>query len=111
VPDPWRRKENVPNTEAMRMEEVLGFCALVLTMLMMLGITVWFCCSAVECVIKTRRGLKKPRYSTLLRENERLKSILADVAQEHHLKEHHLRKIHRSEIIRRKSNRLRQKAA
>jgi hypothetical protein len=106
VPDPWRRKENVPNTEAMRMEDVLGFCALVLTMLMMLGITVWFCCSAVECVIKTRRGLKKPRYSTLLRENERLKSILADVAQEHHL-----RKIYRSEIIRRKSNRLRQRAA
>ncbi len=96
----------MPNTEAMRMEDVLGFCALILTMLMMLGITVWFCCSAVECVIKTRRGLKKPRYSTLLRENERLKSILADVAQEHHL-----RKIHRSEIIRRMSNRLRQKAA
>ncbi len=83
------------------MEDVLGFCALVLTVLMMLGLIGWFCCSIVESLMKIRRGLKKPRYRTLLRENERLKSILADTVQEHRLK-----RLHRTEIVRRKSNRI-----
>ncbi len=85
----------------MVMEDILGFCALLLTVLMMLGVSVWFCCSIVESIIKMRQRHRKLRYKALLRENERLKSLLADTAQEHRL-----RKIHRAEAIRRKGNRV-----
>jgi hypothetical protein len=39
------------------------------------------------------------RYKALLRENERLRSLLADTA-----KEHRLRKVHRIELVRRRSS-------
>jgi hypothetical protein len=83
------------------MEEVLGICALALTMLMSLGIVVWFCCSIAQSILKMSQRHRKLRYKALLRENQRLKSLLADTA-----KEHHLRKVHRTEVLRRKSNRV-----
>ena len=64
------------------MEDVLGLCALVVTVLMGLMLSVWFCCSIVESFIKMRRGLKRAGYNALLRQNERLKSSLADAAEE-----------------------------
>jgi len=82
------------------MEEVLGSYALVLTMLMSLAIVVWFCWSIAQSIIKIRQRHRKLRYKAILRENKRLKSLLADAA-----KEHRLRKIHRTEAIRRKNNR------
>jgi hypothetical protein len=63
-------------------ENALGLCAALLTMLMMLGLVVWFCCSVAENITKTRRRLKDPKYDALLRENRRLKGCLADVAEE-----------------------------
>jgi hypothetical protein len=63
-------------------ENALGLCAALLTMLMMLGLVVWFCCSVAENITKTRRRLKDPKYDALLRENRRLKGFLADVAEE-----------------------------
>jgi hypothetical protein len=89
------------------MEEVLGFCVVILTMVGIIGIAVWFCCSILESVIKTRRRLKNSRYGPLLRENERLKGFLADVKEENY----RLREIYHSERIRRKSNNVRQNAA
>jgi Na+/melibiose symporter-like transporter len=83
------------------MEEVLGFWALVLTMSMSFVIVVWLCCSIVDSLLKMRRRHKKVRYKALLRENQRLKQLLADTA-----KEHHFRKVHRTELVRRKSNRV-----
>lgn len=83
------------------MEHVVGSYALVLTMLMSLAIVVWFCCSIAISLSKVRQQHKKLRYKALLRENQRLRSLLADTA-----KEHRLRKIHRSEAIRRKRNRI-----
>ena len=88
------------------MEEVLGFCALVLTMLMSLAIVAWFCWSIVASIVKMRQRHRKRRYRALLRENKRLKRLLADAA-----KEHRFRKIHRTEVIRRKSNRIRRSVA
>jgi hypothetical protein len=81
------------------MEEMLGSWALALTILMSLGIIVWFCCSIAISLVKVRQQYKRLRYKALMRENQRLKRLLADTA-----KEHHLRKIHRTEAIRRKSN-------
>lgn len=83
------------------MEEVLGFWALVLTMAMSLVIVVWFCCSIVVGLLKVGQRHKKVRYKALLRENQRLKQLLADTA-----KEHHFRKVHRTELVRRKSKRV-----
>jgi len=83
------------------MEEALGFWALVLTMSMSLAIVVWLCCSIADSLLKMSQRHKKPRYKALLRENQRLKHLLADTA-----KEHHFRKVHRSELARRKSNRV-----
>jgi hypothetical protein len=83
------------------MEEVLGFWALVLTISMSLAIVVWLCCSAADSLLKMRQRHKKLRYKALLRENQRLKYLLADTA-----KEHHFRKVHRTELVRRKSNRV-----
>jgi Na+-transporting methylmalonyl-CoA/oxaloacetate decarboxylase gamma subunit len=65
------------------MEDVLGFCALVLTILMSLAIAVWFCCSIVESIVKMRRRHKKLRYKALLRDNKRLKSRLVEAVEEH----------------------------
>src|SRR5919202_784351 len=72
------------------MEDVLGFCALVLTILMSLVVGVWFCCSIAESIVKMRRQHKNLRYKALLRKNEHLKSLLADAAQENvRLKKYH----------------------
>jgi hypothetical protein len=89
------------------MEEVLGFCVWVLTVVGIVGVAVWFCCSIVESVIRTRRRLKNSRYGPLLRENERLKGFLADVKEENH----QLREIYYSERIRRKTDNVRHNAA
>ena len=89
------------------MEELLGFCVLILTIVGIVGVAVWFCCWMVESVIKTRRRLKNSRYGPLLRENERLKGFLADVEEENY----RLRKTYHSGRIRRKNNNVRQYAA
>ena len=83
------------------MEEVLGHWALVLTMVMSLAIVVWLCCSIAGNLLKMVQRHKKLRYNALLRENQRLKRLLADSA-----KERHLRKAHYTEIAPRKSNRM-----
>lgn len=82
------------------MEEALGFWTLILTMSMSLAIVVWLCCSIADNLLKMRQRHKKLRYKALLRENQRLKHLLADAS-----KEHRLRKVHRSELVRRKSKR------
>ena len=82
------------------MEEALGFWALVLTMAMSIGIVVWLCCSIADSLLNMRQQHKKLRYRALMRENQRLKYLLADTA-----KEHSFRKVHRSELVRRKSKR------
>ena len=81
------------------MEDVLGFCVLVLTMVGLLGIAVWLCCSILEMLVKTRWHLKNPRYDVLLRENKRLRGFLADVEEEN---AHLIREIYLSERIRRR---------
>lgn len=82
------------------MEEVLGSYALVLTMLMSLAIVVWFCWSIADSLLKMRHRHKTLRYKALIRENERLKSSLADVEEENL----RLRKSYYTEVTRRKSN-------
>ena len=65
---------------------MLGVGALVITMLGLLGVAVWFCCSIVGNIVGnivgTRRRLKDSRYEALLGENKRLKGFLADLAEE-----------------------------
>jgi hypothetical protein len=92
-------KAEKSSLEELVMEETLGFCTLVLTMLGTISIAVWFCCSIVQNVVMTRRRLRSLRYNTLLKENERLKSFLAD-AEEGNLR---LRKIYNSRWLYRKS--------
>ena len=82
------------------MEDVLGSYALVLTMLMSLAIIVWLSCSVADSLLKMRQRHKKLKYKALKRENQRLKSLLADTAREHRL-----RKIHHTELVRAKSKR------
>ena len=82
------------------MEDVLGSYLLLVMMLLSLAVVVWFCCSIVVTFLKMRQGQKNLRYKALLRENQRLKSLLEDTA-----KEHRLRKVHRIELVRRRSNR------
>jgi hypothetical protein len=82
------------------MEEALGFWALVLTLCMSLVIVVWLCCSIADSLLKMRQRHKNLRYKALLRENQRLKYLLADTANEHRF-----RKVHRTEFVRRKSKR------
>ncbi len=86
------------------MESVLGFCALVLTIVMTLGVVVWLCGSIVENLIRMRRWLKHPRYDALLRENKRLKSSLTDVAEENSRLRVRLRRVRYSERIHRESS-------
>ena len=82
------------------MEDVLGSFALLLTMLMSLAVVIWFCCSTADILLKMRHRHKKLKYKALLRENQRLKSLLAETAREHRLT-----KIHHTEAVRRKISR------
>ena len=81
------------------MEDVLGSYLLLLMLLLSLAVVVWFCCSIVVTFLKMRQGQKNLRYKALLRENQRLRSLLADTT-----KERRLRKVHRIELVRRRSN-------
>jgi hypothetical protein len=92
-----------PNRRQWVMEDVLGSYALVLTMLMSLAIVVWFCCSIADSLLKMRKMRqrhKRLKYKALMRENQRLKSLLADT-----VREQRLRKIHHTELVRPKSKR------
>ena len=82
------------------MEEMLGFCVLVLTMVGLIGVVVWFCCSIVESLVKMRRRLKGSRYDALSKENGRLKGFLAEVEEENS----RLREVYYSERVPRESN-------
>jgi hypothetical protein len=87
-------------------EEVLGFCALVLTVVGLVSLSIWFCCSIVESIVKMRRRLKHSRYNALLKENERLRSFLVDVEENSYLRE-----VYYSQYAPRKSNKVRHNAA
>ena len=87
-------------------EEVLGYCALVLTAVGLVSLSIWFCCSVVERIVKMRRRLKNSRYNALLKENEHLRSFLADVEENSYLRE-----VHYSQYAPRKSNKIRHNAA
>jgi hypothetical protein len=90
------------------MEDVLGFCALLLTVLMMLGVSVWFCCSIVEGFANVRRQFKKqPNRDIYLKQNRRLRRRLTDAAEENF----RLRMGHRTDALRRKSERVSRKVA
>src|SRR5919112_121447 len=88
------------------MEDVLGTYALVSTMLMSLAIVVWFSCSIAISLAKARQQHKKLGHKALLRENRRLRSLLADP-----MKEQRPKSIHRTEIVRRKRNHPRRNVA
>ena len=65
------------------MEETLGFLALLMTALGLVSCAAWFFTSAVLSLARTRRRLSdEPRYSALLKENERLKSFLAQAEED-----------------------------
>jgi hypothetical protein len=65
------------------MEETLGFLALLVTALGLVSLAAWFFSSAVLSLASTRRGLKdEPRYGALLKENERLRSHLAQAEED-----------------------------
>lgn len=72
------------------LENVLGFGVSVLMVLMTASLAIWFACSIVEHVLKTR-SIYHPNQDLLLRENERLRALLAE-AQE---KNDYLRKLYR----------------
>ena len=70
-------------------EEVLEFSAWLMTAAMMISLAVWFCGSAMTGVIEIRqRRHQNSRRNAFLKENARLKQMLADVEQENA----HLRK-------------------
>jgi len=73
------------------LEEVLGFGISVLTVLMIASLVIWFACSIVEHVLKAKNNTRYPNHDTLLRENERLRTLLVE-AQE---KNDYLRKLYR----------------
>ena len=73
------------------LEEALGFSISVLTVLMIASLAVWFACSIVEHVLKTKNTPRYPNYDALLRENERLRTLLLE-AQE---KNDYLRQLYR----------------
>jgi cell division protein YceG involved in septum cleavage len=91
-----------PTGRQWMMEDVLSSYVLILTMLMSLAIIGWFCCSIVDSLLKMRQQHKKLKYKVLLRENQRLKRLLADTAREHRL-----RKNHQIEVVHHKNNRVR----
>jgi cell shape-determining protein MreC len=65
------------------MEETLGFLALLVTVLGLVSLAAWFFSSAVLSLASTRRSLKdEPRYCALLKENERLRSHLAQAEED-----------------------------
>lgn len=72
------------------LEEALSFGISVLTVLMIASLAVWFACSIVEHVLKTK-SVHHPNHDLLLRENERLRALLTE-AQE---KNDYLRKLYR----------------
>ena len=72
-------------------DDVLGFGVSILTMLLIIGVIVWFACSIVESIAKTGWWITRSDYDALLRENERLKGLLVDVQEEND----YLRKIYR----------------
>jgi hypothetical protein len=75
------------------MEEVLDLSAFVMMMLCIMSLALWFCCSAIVSIIKTRRRLKSSRYDVLLKENERLRKFLSEVEEENsHLREVYFRR-------------------
>jgi hypothetical protein len=73
------------------LEEALGFGISVLTVLMTVSLAVWFACSIVEHVLKTKKNTHYPDYDALLRENERMRALLVE-AQE---KNDYLRQLYR----------------
>jgi hypothetical protein len=73
------------------LEEVLGFGISVLTVLMIASLAVWFACSIVEQALKTKNNPRYHNHEALLRENERLRSLLVE-AQE---KNDYLRQLYR----------------
>src|SRR3954470_19414185 len=107
IADPWRRKVPSYTWRVSMTEDVLGFCALVLTMLMSLGIVVWFSCCIMNSILRMKQRHRRLRFKALFRENERLKSLLAD-AEEENLR---LRKIYHAEVISHKSNSVNRSAA
>ena len=88
------------------MEDVLGSFALVLTMLMSLAVVLWFSCSIADSLLKMRQRHKKRKYKALLRENQRLRSLLTEITREHRLS-----KMHHAEVVRPKSKRASRKVA
>jgi cell shape-determining protein MreC len=72
------------------LEEALGFGISVLTVLMIASLAVWFACSIVEHVLKTK-NTRYLNHDALLRENERLRTSLAEAQQ----KNDYLRKLYR----------------
>ena len=73
------------------LEEALGFGISVLTVLMIASLAVWFACSIVEHVLKTKNYPRYHNHDALLRENERLRTLLVE-AQE---KNDYLRQLYR----------------
>ena len=73
------------------LEEALSFGISVLTVLMIVSLAVWFACSIVEHVLKTKNNTRCPNHDVLLRENERLRTLLVE-AQE---KNDYLRQLYR----------------
>jgi hypothetical protein len=75
-------------------EDLLRFGLSILMLLMMLGIAVWFVDYIVETIVKVRRRIHPNRDAALLRENERLKTSLADAQEEND----YLRKLYRNDL-------------
>ena len=72
------------------LESMLDFGVSVLMVLMTASLAIWFACSIVEHVLKPK-SVHHPNHDLLLRENERLRALLAE-AQE---KNDYLRKLYR----------------
>jgi hypothetical protein len=86
------------------MEELLGFFVLLMTILGLVSLAAWFFGSAVTSLAKTRRGLKDRRYGALIKENDRLRSLLVEAEEDSaRLRELHgySRRIrHESDVVR-----------
>ncbi len=72
-------------------DDVLNFGVRVLMVLMLIGLAVWFVCSVAENATKMGRWIRHSKYVALLRENERLRDLLADAREEND----YLRKLYR----------------
>ncbi len=86
------------------MEELLGYFVLLMTILGLVSLAAWFFGSVVMSLAKTRRGLTDRRYGVLVKENERLRSLLAEAEEDNaRLRELHgySRRIrHKSGVVR-----------